>query len=74
MITVQHIVGYAWTLNLDKADVTVVRRLADAYVIPSDDMLVACINKGIEVISKQVQETDRQKKERPMCDKDRSGG
>ncbi len=74
MITVQHMVGYAWTLNLDKADVTVVRRLADAYVIPSDDMLVACINKGIEVISKQVQEIDRLKKERHTHGQEEAGG
>lgn len=66
MITIKHIVGYSFAVNFDKPDIAAIRKLADAYVIPSDDMIVACINKGIDVIGKQIQ--DNKKQEQETCE------
>lgn len=46
------------SIELDKPDQAVINKLARAYVIPYKDMLVACINKGIDVIGKQVSDTE----------------
>lgn len=59
MIQVQrHVLGY-YVVTMDKPDYKSIRRLADAYGIPFNPMLVGCINKGIDVISKQVAAINR---------------
>ena len=54
MITVERITGIAFTVTLDVADSRAIRKLADAYSIPFDAMLVGCINKGIDNISEGI--------------------
>ncbi len=54
MITIKHIAGYSFRINFDKADIAVIRRLADTYGIPFDDMIIGCINKGIYVIGEGI--------------------
>ena len=46
------------TLTLDIPDRIAIRKLAGAYAIPFDAMLVGCINKGIDVIGQQVKQAD----------------
>ncbi len=58
MISIKRKCGYHFDLHFDKPDITAIRKLADAYGIPSDDMIVGCINKGIEVIGKQVKDNE----------------
>jgi len=52
------------TLKLDIPDRIAIRKLAGAYAIPFDAMLVGCINKGIDVIGKQVSDKETSDKER----------
>ena len=68
MIKVIQVSGYGWTVILDRSDIIVLRKLADAYGISSDAMIVACMNKGIEVIIKQVQHTAKRKEDDRPCD------
>ena len=53
-------------VTLDKPDFKTIRNLADAYGIPFNDMLVACINKGIcvigNVVTKMADERDTDSK------------
>jgi len=52
------------TLTLDIPDRIAIRKLAGAYAIPFDAMLVGCINKGIDVIGKQISDNETADKER----------
>ncbi len=63
MITVTSISGYAFMVSLDKPDFKAIRKLSEAYGIPFGAMLVGCINRGIDVIGKQVQDTEKQEQE-----------
>jgi len=54
MITAKQGADGVVTLTLDIPDRIAIRKLAGAYAIPFDAMLVGCINKGIDVIGKQV--------------------
>jgi len=63
MITAHQRLDGTVTLELDAADQAIINKLARAYVIPYKDMIIACLNKGIDVIGEQVQKnrpTDEQ--------------
>ncbi|KKN09376.1 hypothetical protein LCGC14_1047270 [marine sediment metagenome] len=49
-------------ITMDVPDRIAIRNLALAYAIPFDVMLVGCINKGIDVIGKQVQHSKEHNK------------
>lgn len=68
MITVFHIAGFTYSVNMDKADWKAVDDLAKAYAITHKAMLVSCINKGIDVIGKQVKAAETPKTDKPACD------
>ncbi|GAG38200.1 unnamed protein product [marine sediment metagenome] len=68
MITATLITVNSYAIKLDSADRKAVRDLAGAYAITFDAMLVACINKGIEVINKQVQHADKKIIDDSACD------
>ncbi len=54
MITVTLLTVNKYAVKLDSADRKAIRRLAKAYSISFDSMLVACINKGIDNIGEVV--------------------
>jgi len=58
MITAKQGTFGVYTIKMDVPDVTAIRKLAKAYAIPFDAMLVGCINKGIDVIGEQVSDTE----------------
>ena len=63
MITAHQRLDGTVSLELDAADQAIINKLARAYVIPYKDMIIACLNKGIDVIGEQVQKnrpTDEQ--------------
>ena len=64
MITAKQGADGVVTLTLDIPDRIAIRKLAGAYAIPFDAMLVGCINKGIDVIGEQVKQTDEHDKKR----------
>jgi len=66
MITAHQQLNGTVVLELDEADQAIINKLARAYVIPYKAMIVACINKGIDVIGKQIQDTDA--KGRDVCE------
>ena len=60
MITAKQGTFGEYTVKMDVPDVTAIRKLAKAYAIPFDAMLVACINKGVDVIGDKVKDVDGQ--------------
>ncbi len=42
---------------MDAVDHVAISRLADSYSISNEDMLIGLVNKGIDVIGKQVQQS-----------------
>jgi len=64
MITATLLTVNSYAIKLDSADRKAVRDLAGSYAITFDAMLVACLNKGIDVIGKQVKDVDGQPKGR----------
>jgi len=74
MISAVHISGLAYAVNLDVPDSKAIRKLADAYGIPFEAMLIGCINKGIDVIGKQVQDNEsRDTTEQPEQEQEQGG-
>ncbi|KKL61778.1 hypothetical protein LCGC14_2191930, partial [marine sediment metagenome] len=57
--------------NMDVADSRVIRKLADEYGITCEAMLVGCINKGINVICKQI--TDNEARAKTKSDEHQQG-
>ncbi len=58
MITAHQRLDGTVSLELDEADQAIINKLARAYAITYKAMLVACINKGIQIIGKQVDRAD----------------
>ncbi len=48
-----------YRIAFTKVEQSLIRRLAVAYSIPFKAMVIACMNKGMDVIGKQVKDTDR---------------
>ena len=68
MIFIQrHVLGH-YVVTLDEPEFKAIRNLADKYGMPFNDMLVGCINKGIDVIGKQVKVAEKRKQDEPDCD------
>ncbi len=51
-----------WEITFITVEQITLRRLAHAYAITDEAMVVCCFNKGLDVIGKQVQQTDEHKK------------
>ncbi len=68
MITAKHIAAYTYAVSLDVADWKAVHNLAKAYGIPFDAMLLGCLNKGIDVIGKQVTKSTSKQIDDSACD------
>jgi len=74
MITAHQRLDGTVSLELDEADQAIINKLARAYVIPYKDMIVACLNKGIDVIGEQVAATERKKQDEQETDNSGAGG
>ncbi len=66
MITAKMQADGSFIVGLDAVEKITIRRLSDAYGINYADMLIGCINKGIDVIGKQVKDADDN--DRDVCE------
>lgn len=57
----------SFIVAMDAVDQIVLSKLADAYRLSNDDMLVACINKGIDLIRGQAKRLERPTTESHGC-------
>ena len=57
----------SFIVQMDPADQIAISRLADAYCICNEDMLVGCINKGMENVGRQVKENAAKENESHGC-------
>jgi len=74
MITVTQGTFGVFGVKMDTPDVKAIRKLARAYAIPLDAMLIGCINKGIEVIAKQVKDEEAKAELKRLSQGTHTGG
>ena len=65
MMKAEYISRYTYRVKMDRVEHNVIHKLAIAYGITFNAMLVGCINKGIDVIGKQIKDNDESG--RPWC-------
>ncbi len=68
MITIKRKIGDDFEIHFDKVEIILMRKLANMYFISTEDMIIACINKGMDVIGKPIKQSNEHDKDRPECD------